>query len=261
MNEQIQLFVAFIIYISIFGWIGSQLSARRMQWLFAVTVVSYLFVFFAGSATIIRMLNLASKALTFVRAGGLGANPDAAMGQIGNAPQIITLEGTYIFLWLVWVISLVVAFRVITQRVQKGPSDAYAIMWGIAGGILLLWCLLPMMLNVIAPNVIYMPETPTRPVLRDQLLVAWNATKVTWAALGAYIDRLALDANLGVDFGEVWRATLLAGFIYIVYTVFKSREQKQTNIPYSNFARFLAIVFMVYLAIQIYLGTGGIKIW
>ena len=75
MNEQIQLFVAFLIYISIFGWIGSQLSARRMQWLFAVTVVSYLFVFFAGSATIIRMLNLASKALTFVRAGGLSAVP------------------------------------------------------------------------------------------------------------------------------------------------------------------------------------------
>ncbi|MEZ4656823.1 MAG: hypothetical protein R2911_04570 [Caldilineaceae bacterium] len=91
-----------------------------MQWLFAVTVVSYLFVFFAGSATIIRMLNLASKALTFVRAGGLGANPDAAMGQIGTAPQIITLEGTYIFLWLVWVVSLVVALESLRNAQTRG---------------------------------------------------------------------------------------------------------------------------------------------
>lgn len=261
MNEQIRLFVAFALYLAIFGWIGYQLSARRMQWLFAVTVISYFFIFFAGSATIIRLLNLGSKALVFVRAGGLGPNSDEALGQIGNAPAIVTPEGTEIFLWLVWVITLVIAFIVINKQVTKGPSDAGSVLWGMFGGLLLLWCLLPLMLRVIAPNVIYVPETPTRPVLRDQLLVVWNATKDSWRSLGAYVDRLSADLGIGIDFAQLWRIMVLALFVYVVYTIYRNRESKPRSVPFTTFARFFAIVFVLYLVIQIYLGTGGVKIW
>ena len=259
MQGQIQLFIAFIVYMGIFAWIGTQLGARRIQWLLVVSVVAYFLII--PQELLIRVANIGGKFLAFIKAGGLGSNPDEAFGALGDAPQIITPEGSPIFLFVVWVVIVFIAWRVINKYVSAGATDVTAALWGMGGGFLIAWGILPLMLRVIAPEstIINDDENPT---LGRMIGVIWGATRDSYFGLQEYYERVAGDFGLLaiLPWSLLIQTILLLFILYIFYQIFRSRGESK-GIPYSEIIRYVAILFVVYLAIQVYIGSGGVSPW
>ena len=260
MQGQIELLFAFIVYIGIFAWVGTQLGARRVQWMLVVTAVSYFLII--PQQLLIRVANIGGKFLAFIKAGGLGSNPDEAFGALGNAPQIITQEGSPIFLFILWIVIVLFAWQIIAKKVEPGATDITAALWGMGGGFLVAWFVLPMMLRVIAPEATIIDgEEGTS--IRRMLSVIGGAFRDTYGGLREYYERVAGDLGLLalLSWQSLERTILLCAILYIFYQIFRSRGGESKPIPYSEIIRYAAIIFVVYLAVQVYIGSGGIKPW
>ena len=71
MTSQIQVLIAFLLYLFTFGWIGWRRGAQREGWVFGVAIVAW-FAFQERGDIVVRMANLGGKFMAFLKAGGLG---------------------------------------------------------------------------------------------------------------------------------------------------------------------------------------------
>lgn len=154
MTEQLGVLITLLLYILFFAWIGYQRGSKR-EAVVAVTAVIAWLVLQEGGDIFVRIINLGSKAVAFVRAGGLGANPDAAFGAIGDAPPWVTAEQRDEFLFIVWVIVLLLAYMVSNLKpfAQGSKSDGWSILLGIFNGLLFAAILLPKLVTIVTPAV------------------------------------------------------------------------------------------------------------
>lgn len=83
--------------------------------------------------------------MAFVRAGGLGSNPDEAFTALGSAAPWVTTEQRDEFLFIVWVLILILAYVISNQKpfAKGSKSDAWAVLLGIVNGLLYAAILLP----------------------------------------------------------------------------------------------------------------------
>ncbi len=146
---QTELLLAFIIYLIFFGWIGYRRGARRELVVFLVAFISWLFLLEQGDI-FVRIANLGSKFMAFIRAGGLGENPDEAFGAIGDAPAWVTAQSAPGFLFLIWVVILVLTYWFTSARIPSAKSrrDGWAILLGVLNGLFFASVFLPRLLGL-----------------------------------------------------------------------------------------------------------------
>ena len=150
MTQQLEVLITLGLYILFFAWIGYQRGSKREAVVTIAAVGSWIILQQFGGI-LVRIVNLGSKFVAFVRAGGLGANPDEAFGALGDAPQWVTPDQQDEFLFIVWVLILILAYVVSNQKAfAKGSkSDAWAVLLGIFNGLLYAAILLPRLATLV----------------------------------------------------------------------------------------------------------------
>lgn len=144
---QTELLLAFIIYLIFFGWIGYRRGTRRELTVFLVAFFSWLLLLEKGDI-FVRIANLGSKFMAFIRAGGLGENPDEAFGAISDATPWVTQQSASGFLFLIWVVILVLTYWFTSAKIPSAKSrrDGWAILLGVLNGLFYASVFLPRLL-------------------------------------------------------------------------------------------------------------------
>lgn len=152
MNGQLEVLITFLLYIAFFGWVGYLRGTLSEGIVFGVALLSWLALQEQGDI-FVRLVNLGSKGVAFVQAGGLGENPDQAFGAIGSAAPWVTAESRGGFLFLLWAFLLFLAYIVSSPRMlgKKSKSDGWAIILGILNGLLYATILLPRLVILLQP--------------------------------------------------------------------------------------------------------------
>ncbi len=154
MTGQLEVLIAFILYLAFFAWIGYRRGSQSEGIVFAIALGSWFLLQEAGDI-LVRIVNLGSKFLAFVQAGGLGANPDAAFGALGDAPPWVTAANRQTFLFLVWAALLFLAYVISSPKAlgKKSKADGWALLFGLLNGLLFAAVLLPRLVGLIRPTV------------------------------------------------------------------------------------------------------------
>lgn len=153
MTDQLEILITLILYTLFFAWIGYQRGSLR-EGIVAVTALGGWILLQEAGDILIRIVNLGSKFVAFVRAGGLGANPDEAFPALSSAAPWVTPEQRDEFLFIVWVFMLVFAYVISNLKpfVQKSKADAWAVLLGIFNGLLYATILLPKLATLVQPT-------------------------------------------------------------------------------------------------------------
>ncbi len=151
MTTETQVLIAFILYLTFFGWIG----ARRGVWpelvLLFVTVAAWVALQEQGDI-LVRLTNFGGKFLVLVQSGGLSGSTEDAIRAVSDAPNIITDENANGFLFLVWAAIVLVTFIVVSDRrwSKYNKHKVSAILLGVVNGIVFAALLLPILNSVLA---------------------------------------------------------------------------------------------------------------
>ena len=153
MTQQLETLITLLLYTLFFAWIGYQRGSLREIIVTVAAVGGWLALQEAGSL-LIRIVNLGSKFVAFVRAGGLGENPDQAFGALGSAAPWVTTEQRGEFLFIVWVFLLIFAYVISNLKpfAKASKSDAWSILLGIVNGLFFATILLPRLATLVQPN-------------------------------------------------------------------------------------------------------------
>ncbi len=152
MTGQLEVLITFLLYIAFFGWVGYRRGALSEGIVFGVALVAWL-IFQEQGDILVRIVNLGSKGVAFVQAGGLGENPDAAFGAISTAPPWVTAQTRGGFLFLVWAFLLFLAYIISSPKYlgKKSKGNGWAIILGMLNGLLYATILLPRLVTLLQP--------------------------------------------------------------------------------------------------------------
>ena len=152
MTGQLEVLITFLLYIAFFGWIGYLRGTLSEGIVFGVALTTWLALQERGDI-FVRIVNLGSKGIAFVRAGGLGENPDQAFGAISTAAPWVTAESRSGFLFLLWAFLLFLAYIISSRKFlgKKSKGDGWAVILGILNGLLYATILLPRLVTLLQP--------------------------------------------------------------------------------------------------------------
>lgn len=222
MTQQLEVLITLGLYILFFAWIGYQRGSKR-EAVVAIAAVGSWIVLQQFGDILIRIVNLGSKFVAFVRAGGLGANPDEAFSALGDAAPWVTPDQRDEFLFIVWVLILILAYVVSNQKAfAKGSkSDAWAVLLGIFNGLLYAAILLPRLVMLVPTVDANGGETATGLSMLFDLL--GSALELLRGSLG----------NLWEVFAPGQRSlvllVLLTIFLLLAASTLKSSSPKKTS--------------------------------
>lgn len=155
MIDPIQIVIALILYLALFGWIGFRRGTLRELITFIVAFGGY-FLLQRFDNIVINLINLSFKFLDFARAGGLSSAEADALQQLRDAPDLIQAEQAGTVLFVIWAIVLMLTY-IGTDRFiagAKSPSTFGATLLGIVNGLLFFAILLPRLGAILAPQAI-----------------------------------------------------------------------------------------------------------
>lgn len=155
MNARLEVLITFLLYLAFFGWIGWRRGFRAELIVFGTAFLAWLALQREGDI-FVRLANLGGKMIAFVRAGGLGANPDPAFAAVREAPPWVTDETRPGYLFLVWVLIVLVAY-IVSSSIQFRPrknerTGGWAVLLGMANGLLFASTFLPRLVALVAPE-------------------------------------------------------------------------------------------------------------
>lgn len=152
MSGQLEVLITFLLYISFFGWIGYLRGTLSEGVVFSVALTAWLVLQEQGDI-FVRIINLGSKGVAFVQAGGLGENPDEAFGAINSAAPWVTADTRGGFLFVLWAFLLFVAYIITGPRFlgKKSKGDGWSVILGILNGLLYATILLPRLVLLLQP--------------------------------------------------------------------------------------------------------------
>ncbi len=152
MTGQLEVLITFLLYIAFFGWIGYLRGTLSEGIVFGVALTTWLALQERGDI-FVRIVNLGSKGVAFVRAGGLGENPDQAFGAISSAAPWVTAESRGGFLFLLWAFLLFLAYIISSRKFlgKKSKGDGWAVILGVLNGLLYATILLPRLVTLLQP--------------------------------------------------------------------------------------------------------------
>ncbi len=187
MNDSIELSIAFLLYLLLFGWIGYRRGLLREMAVFVVGFGSYLFLWRYANA-LRALINLFWKFLYFARAGGLTGNGDA-LDLLREAPNLVSPEQTSTVVFLIWAALLLLTYLVTNVLVPDTVSrpGLRAALVGMVNGLVYLGIFLPLLASLVAPEIRdRLPASPEESIA--QILSR------TWALFGDSLD-LFWDAS------------------------------------------------------------------
>jgi hypothetical protein len=179
MSDQVQILIAFILYIVLFAWIGSRRGTRREMAVLLVSVGSY-FGLQHFRSLIVRTTNLGSRFVAFVQAGGLQEGTSDSLAVLREGPTLVQpgQEQTYLFLlWaLILLLTYILSEKLITY--SGAQSKLIAAMLGIANGFFYITVVLPRLMALLSPSA----PAP------GELVAQANARQVLGGSLGVLAD-------------------------------------------------------------------------
>jgi hypothetical protein len=182
MNDSVQIIVALILYLTLFGWIGYRRGSLRELIVLFIAVVGYL-VLRQYQGIVVTLINLFGRFAVFAQAGGLtGTDPDAIL-LIRDAPNIISPQQGETVIFLIWAVLLLFTYLVTGQFIRnaRNRSDSSAILLGMLNGLFYFSIFLPVLSSILWPAAapgVARPEDGAGVVLRS-----------TWDVLGGSFSR------------------------------------------------------------------------
>lgn len=161
MTGQLEVLITFILYIAFFAWVGYRRGSRSELIVFLTALGGWLLLQEQGDL-FVRIVNLGSKGVAFVQAGGLGENPDDAFGALGDAAPWVTNSSRGGFLFVLWAVLLFLAYIVSSARFlgKKSKGDGWAILLGAFNGLLYAAILLPRLATLLTSADDVIASTP-----------------------------------------------------------------------------------------------------
>ncbi len=150
MTTETQILIAFALYLIFFGWLGHRRGVWPELTLLIVTVASWVLLQERGSI-VVRMTNFAGKFMVLIRSGGLTGSTEDALQAVSEAPNVITDENQYGFLFLVWAVIVLVTYILTSNPkiVRRGKHGFVAVLLGLANGLVFAALLLPVLGQVL----------------------------------------------------------------------------------------------------------------
>lgn len=218
MTQQLEVLITLGLYILFFAWIGYQRGSKREAVVTLAAVGSWIVLQQFGDV-LIRIVNLGSKFVAFVRAGGLGSDPDSAFGALGSAAPWVTTEQRDEFLFIVWVLILILAYVISNQKpfAKGSKSDAWAVLLGIVNGLLYAAILLPRLATLV--------QTPTdgEGTISNLFDVLGRALELLRGSLGNVWDAFQPGQR------SLLLLVLLTIFLLLAASTLKSSSPKKTS--------------------------------
>jgi hypothetical protein len=182
MVDSIQIVVALILYLILFGWIGYRRGSLRELIVLFVSFVGYL-VLRRYQNIVVTLINLFGRFIVFAQAGGLaGDDPDAIL-QLRDAPNILDPAQGSTVIFLFWVLLLLAVYGFTGRFITNGRNryDTTAIFLGMLNGIFYFSIFLPLLSSIL-----------------------WPAAGATLATDGAGLVLRSAWNVLGESFREFW---------------------------------------------------------
>jgi hypothetical protein len=196
MTGQLAILVSFIIFLAFFGWLGWRRGARREIIVFIVAAAAWVLLQQQGSV-FVNIANLASAAVVFARAGGFTGSPEDAFAAISDAPQLITEETRFSYLFVLWLLVFVVTYVLTTMTVAdaRSPHNGWAILFGILNGLFFGVAFLPSLNAIFAPD----GGTPaTEGGALNLITLLGNGLRVLWEGLAELWGVVEATGKLGL---------------------------------------------------------------
>ena len=208
MVDQLQVAIAFLLYMFVFGWIGWRRGMNRELIVLVTAVITLIIVRLQGD-TLVKIANLGWQLFNMILSGGLSdsgstdtATTASTASTASTTPLITTCSDTVTtcnapgYLFLFWVSVVIFAYIIGTVYVKKSPSNGWAILIGIANGFVYASVVLPRLFALINPSAVDLGE----PIILDSLMVLIRAawTSITgvisglWASVGSLQPYLLL---------------------------------------------------------------------
>ena len=191
MNNQVEIALTFLLYILFWGWVGYQRGTRRELIVFIVAVLSWLVLNERG-AIFVRIVNLGSKFLAFIRGGGLGEDPTSGFEAVRTAPVWVNSDQAPGFLFLLWVAILLFTYWLTGKPNYASKHSGWAAVLGIVNGLFLTSVLLPRLVNLLSANgtILTTDGVGQAPLAGLVVLIEaiWNWTFAFLGSLWAFIQ-------------------------------------------------------------------------
>lgn len=148
MSNQVEVTLAFLLYILFFAWVGYLRGSRRELIVFAVAALGWLVLNQQGDR-VVFLVNIFSRLFNLVIRGGL-SSPEAMAGAPPATPWVDETRKSG-FLFLLWVILLLAAYWYTSwpSVVKHSHSDGWAAILGILNGLFLTSVLLPRLISIV----------------------------------------------------------------------------------------------------------------
>ncbi len=153
MSDQIQVFIALLLYLAFFAWCGYQRGTMKEFVTFLVAAGGY-FGLLRYQGPIIKVINLFGKFIAFARAGGLTSDDPNAILQLRDAPNIVQPEDAGTIIFLIWAILLILAYVGTGLAVprERSKPGGLAVLMGVINGIFYLLVFLPRLIALVLPD-------------------------------------------------------------------------------------------------------------
>lgn len=186
MVDQLQVAIAFLLYMFVFGWIGWRRGMNRELIVLITSLVALVIVRLQGDI-LVRIANLAWQLFNMILAGGLSES--GATDTETVEPLITTCSDTVTtctapgYLFLFWVTVVIFAYLIGTIYVKNSPSNGWAILIGIGNGFVYASVVLPRLFSLINPGAVDLDE----PIILDSLVAL---TAAAWTSITGVISQL-----------------------------------------------------------------------
>jgi hypothetical protein len=188
MSDQIQVLIAFSLYLILFAWIGFQRGTLREFIILVLSIGGY-FGLERYQSVIVRVINLFSRFISFARAGGLTSDDPNAILKLRDAPGLIQPgdEGTAIF--VIWALLLFLGYVVTSQAISDSQSkpSIYSLLLGVANGLFYITVFLPRLVALILPDTELSQELAAAS-FRKVLTTTWDVLGENFQDIWAVVE-------------------------------------------------------------------------
>lgn len=207
MVDQLQVAIAFLLYMFVFGWIGWRRGMNRELIVLITSVVTLIIVRLQGD-TLVKIANLGWQLFNMILSGGLSDSggtdtTTASTASTASTTPLITTCSDAVttcnapgYLFLFWVSVVIFAYVIGTVYVKSSPSNGWAILIGIANGFVYASVVLPRLFALINPGAVDLGEPIILDSLMDLIRAAWTSIAGVisglWSSVGSLQPYLLL---------------------------------------------------------------------
>lgn len=186
--DQLQIAIAFILYLFVFGWIGYRRGQMRELWVFVVALLSLVVLRLRGDI-FVAAANLGWKLINLLMSGGLSGGGTTAPDIIIACPDPQTVPATACnapgYLFLLWVTIVILTYVITTSAIVKSPHNGWAILLGIGNGLVYASVFLPRLVGLFRPDLVQLDQpfllNTLTGLIRTAFTVIWSVIEDFWA--------------------------------------------------------------------------------